>query len=81
MKEFGIDFNNRDEFHDFLILTRNVRVKSLLIFVVDFSGFTFGGVVVKGLRLIEFGFIEERRLIWFIVANDNILAFGLLFFD
>ncbi len=86
MEEFGIDFNNRNKFHDLLVFSRDVGVQVLLVFGVELGG--FGDVVVLALWLWlgllgEFGFVEERRLVWFgeMVGDEDVLAFGLFAFS
>jgi hypothetical protein len=52
-----------------------------LIFGIDFSGFAFIDVVVR-LGLSEFSFVKEGWLVGFLmIANVNILAFGLFWFN
>ena len=79
LKEFWINFNARDKFHDFLIFSWDVGVKGLLIFRVDLGRFGFVTVLVRLGRLVKFSFIEECWLIGFreVISDDNVLAFGL----
>lgn len=88
MEKFGIDFDNRNEFHDLLVFSRDVGVQVLLVFGVELGG--FGDVVVLALAFVlwlgllgEFDFVEEGRLIGFgeMVGDEDVLAFGLFAFD
>jgi hypothetical protein len=88
LEKFGIDFDDRNKFHDFLVFSRDVGVQVLLVFGVELGG--FGDDVVLTLAFVlwlgllgKFGFVEEGRLVGFgeMVGDEDVLAFGLFAFD
>ena len=84
MEKFGIDFDNRNEFHDLLVFSRDVGVQVLLVFGVELGGFGDVVVLAMGWRVLgEFDFVEEGRLVGFgeMVRDEDVLAFGLFAFD